>query len=191
MVSGSPAQVAGVGRGDSVSADLRRVAQDALQDAAGYEVVCSLSPAVFTTHSGQFTAWGAPEVAVGAGNHLPELIARYLIGGGEVRSVRDQLLPLNPAVTTVLVLDGSYGLGLNAPGYLIDGALDAHDWCVNVLTGTATATTRSGEELIAAGVHTPHLWLELATCNICAAQLHMVDTSLGVGRFVATLEVAA
>lgn len=188
VVSGSPAQVPGVGRGDGAAADLVAATVQALGETGPVEIVCERSTHTYTAHTGSFAAWGAPEVTVSGGNHLPELIARYLVGECPVYNVRETILPLNPAVTTVLVLDGSIGLTLKAPGYLLEDAPWAHEWCLSVLAGTAQPT--DVEHLVSAGVGEPHLWLELAGLHVVSSSIVAVDTSLGVGRYVAALAVA-
>lgn len=187
VVPGSPAMVAEVSPADEVSAHLRATARELLADQTRpIDIVGSQDSRWRTELTGSFRAWGA-DVTVGGGNHLAELVARYLLGPAEstVRMVRSALRPLDPAALTVLVLDGSAGLTARAPLALIDGAPAAHEAMCEFLSGTGALP----DQLAAYGVIEPDLWEELATCEPTQAQLIAHDSTLGVGRFIAAWQV--
>lgn len=140
---------------------------------------------------GSFRAWGAPQVTVGKGRFLPELVQRYALAEDAARvvAVRDTLGEPDPEVLTIVAVDGSAGLTPRAPLALLDEAPQAHEWCRAVLGGEDVAGVMDGASLSTAGVIEPDLWLELAALSPRHAQVHSADVSLGVGRFVAGWEL--
>lgn len=185
IVPGSPALVAELSPADEAGARLRGAVRGLVAgEDRPIDVVASHDPRWHTAHTGSFRAWGAG-VTVGGGNHLPELVARYLLGPAEnrVRNVRDVLQPLDPGALTVLVLDGSAGLTSRAPLALVDGALEAHEAMRAFLGGKAELP----EDL--PGVIEPELWRQLAELTPSKARLVDHDATLGVGRFVAAWQV--
>ena len=141
----------------------------------------------YTARTGSLGAWGAPLVRRDVGNYLPELVQRSIVDV-PVRAVRGSLQRPDPEALTLLALDGSAGLTARAPLALLDGAAEADAWCRALLSGEAPEPW-SSEDLRAAGVLEPELWLELAGFPVVDAELLDVDTTTGVGRYLARLTV--
>lgn len=179
IVPGSPALIAELGRGDEASRELERAARGATAgDTRPVDIVCRMGPDTYTAHTGTFAAWGAPQVDVGGGNHLGELIVRYLLGPRKYRPARAHVAPLDPAALTVVVADGPAGLTARAPLALVPGAPAVHE----ALRGFV-ATGRGC-------VDKQMLWEELALLDVTRARLLASDDTLGVGRYVGAWEVA-
>lgn len=158
------------------------------------ELVGSQDPRWETAVVGSFQAWGAPQVSVGMGHYLPELVQRYALGvrAQDVFSVRAELGEPNPQALTLLALDGSAGLTARAPLSLLDGAQETDAWCRSVLSAQESATLAppmDEKALLKAGVIEPSLWLELTQLRPQSAELIDADTTLGVGRYVAGWEI--
>lgn len=153
------------------------------------EIVGSRDERWRTAHEGSFAAWGAPQVTVGGGSHLPELVARYVLGEtiGVVGS-RANIAPLSPGSLTVVVVDGPAGLTSRAPLSLVDGAPEAHASILEFLAGRGRVDV---DKLGTASVIEPSLWRELAALDVVRAELIDSDDSLGVGAYVAAWEVRA
>lgn len=193
IMPGSPALIGGLAPADTAGAQLlcqvRALFSEYLSGGeTPVELVGSRADAWYTAHTGSLRAWGAPQVQVGGGNHLPELLQRYALGafGHRVRAVGENLSSISPGVLTVVALDGSTGLTPRAPSSLLDGAAGVDQWCRALLSGSQPGTRAAGE-LIDAGVREPHLWLELLRLSerVRSAELVAADTSHGVGRYVA------
>lgn len=162
-----------------------------LVDAAGarpIHLVGSRSPRWETGAAGSFRAWGAPQVEVGTGRHLPELVQRHVLGerADRIGSVRGELGVPDPAALTLVAVDGSAGLTPRAPLTLLERGPEADQWCRDLLTGNGTTDSGFLEE---AGVLEPELWRELATLSPQRAELVEADTSHGVGRYVAAWQI--
>ncbi|WP_051866785.1 hypothetical protein [Corynebacterium atypicum] len=144
-----------------------------------------------TEHTGSFAAWGAPQVQVDAGNYLAELVCRYVLGQHteRIRRVSSCLDAVDPAALTIVSVDGSAGLTSKAPLSLIPTAADSHRWCTDLLAGRA-CPPRSERWLRDAGVVEPRLWCELQGLKRVRGELIAADTSTGVGRYLALIEVA-
>lgn len=160
---------------------------------AGIDIVGSQDARWYTARTGDFGAWGAPEVKVGGGNHLAELVARFMLQGVEAAqglsiTSRGTLGTLNPDALTVVCLDGSAGLNVRAPLTLLEQGPWAHQWCTEMAAGRQPAAP-AADRLREAGVIEPDLWLELAGIAPRTAQLLAADDSLGVGRYAALWEV--
>lgn len=183
VVPGSPAVVQELAPGDSAGAKIRRVVKS-LVSGAPLHVVGSSDPRWRTTHAGSFRAWGAP-VSVGGGRDLSELVARYLVG--DVAEFRPSIQPVDPAAQTVVVLDGPAGLTARAPLSLLPHARRVHEQLQGLLRGEQVGLNE--DELRAAGVIEPKLWLELARLRPTSAQLLLADDTHGVGRYVAAWKV--
>ncbi len=192
VMSASPAQVRDLAPGEDASAELaRRTAELAARLAGGarpVELVASRDERWRTGHAGSFRAWGAPQVDVGEGNHLPELVARHVLRGLEISSVRPRLGNVNPRALTVVVADGSAGMTARAPLALLDGAEDAHRALLALLAGSGLDLT--AEELADAGVIEPEPWLDLTALTPVEASVEYSDTHLGVGRYLAAWRIA-
>lgn len=204
VISSSPALVQELAPGDEAGARLldraRELVDQALQQRQQttgsrpvIELVGSADPRWHTQLSGSFRAWGAPEVSVGQGHHLPELVSRYVLAGraAHITTSRDRLGTPDPEVLTVVAVDGSAGLTERAPLALLDAAGWADQWCSALLDhgpdpSTATPTAAA---LRAAGVLEPELWLELADLKPARTTLLAHDTTLGVGRYIAGWEL--
>lgn len=194
VMPGSPALVPELSPGDEAGAGLLRALQALLIDAAAdqrrIELVGSRDRAWYTALAGSLQAWGAPEVNVGVGHHLPELVQRYALGeaAAQVVGVREYLGQLDPTVLTIIAVDGSAGLAPRAPLTDLPTAPAVDQWCRAVLSGQRPAV-RSAEELRAAGIIEPDPWLKLATLHPKSAELIQADTTLGVGRYLAGWEI--
>ncbi|AGF72687.1 hypothetical protein [Corynebacterium halotolerans] len=197
VMPAGPALVRELAPADSVGEQLL-AAVSTLVDAAlsadparTVELVGSRDPRWETGLTGSFAAWGAPQVQVGAGTHLPELVQRYALGGwtGRIADTRANLQEIKPHALTVVAVDGSAGLTQRAPLALIDAAAEADEWCRDVLSGTRPGREMDPASLRGAGVLEPDLWLELAALRPRRARLLAADTTLGVGRYVAAWEV--
>lgn len=196
VLPGSPALVRELSPADDAGGRLLAGARELLAAALGgdsarpVELVGSRAPRWRTGQAGSFAAWGAPQVTVGQGHHLPELVQRYVLGAEARRvvSARGTLGKLNPEAVTVVALDGSAGLTARAPLALIEGAAEADVWCRALLAGTPAVIPREIELtawLSVRGVLEPELWAELAELRPAHAELKLADASLGVGRYIA------
>lgn len=172
------------------TAGQRMVAQlRSLVDATGdrpVHLVGSRSPRWETGVEGSFRAWGAPQVQVGAGHHLPELVQRYMLGerATRVTEVRADLGQPDPEALTLVALDGSAGLTERAPLALLPQAAAADTWCRDLLAGREV-----GELPPESGILEPELWLELAALAPRRAELVDSDIGHGVGRYVAAWQI--
>ncbi|RNE49749.1 hypothetical protein C5L39_02930 [Corynebacterium alimapuense] len=164
---------------------------DALPSATPIDLVGSRASRWITKREGSFGAWGAPEVNVGKGHHLPELIQRYALGkrAEQVEQVRGQLGQPRPGVLTLVAIDGSAGLTPRAPLALLDQAPEVDHWCRQLLAGQLPEIAHNAASLSDAGIIEPELWLELASLQPQRAELINADISLGVGRYVARWEI--
>ncbi|WP_087118259.1 hypothetical protein [Corynebacterium urinipleomorphum] len=188
VVPGSPALVAELAPQDTPGHAMVCAVRDLVaQDARPIHIVGSRDARWRTELTGSFAAWGAPQVTVGGGNFLAELVARYCLGDAEagVEASRVALAPLDPDALTVVVLDGSAGLTPRAPLALIDGANRAHEQMADFLAGRGDLPGSLEEH----GVVEPELWHELASLRPSRCELVAQDASLGVGRFVAVWQV--
>lgn len=183
IVPGSPALVAELGRGDAASRELERAARAAAAgDIRPVDIVCDMGPDTFTARTGTFAAWGAPQVDVGGGNHLGELVARYLLGPREYRPARARVAPLDPSALTVVVADGPAGLTARAPLAFVPGDPAAHE--------ALRRFVATGRGFVRGGVDKHMLWEELSLLDVTQAHLIASDDTLGVGRYVGAWEVA-
>lgn len=197
IMPGSPALVSELAPLDTAGAHLLEQVRDLFDDHLGttdtpVDLVGSRAPGWYTEHRGSFRAWGVPQVQLGGGHHLPELVQRYALGRFEdrVRGVRDNLASISTDALTVVAVDGSTGLTQRAPSSLVEGASEVDGWCRALLGGQQVAG-RTAQELIDAAVREPQLWLELAglASRVETAELIAADTSHGVGRYVAVWTV--
>lgn len=197
MMPAGPALVTELAPGDTTGArllaEVRKIISSTPAGTA-IELVGSRATRWQTAVAGSFQAWGAPQVSVGAGHYLPELVQRYALGARaqDIVSVRAELGQPNPDALTLVALDGSAGLTARAPLSLLDGAQESDAWCRSVLSaqGSATLTPPMDEkDLFKAGVLEPSLWLELTQLRPQSAELFAADTTLGVGRYVAGWEI--
>ncbi|KGF25090.1 hypothetical protein CJ203_07090 [Corynebacterium tuscaniense] len=189
IIPGSPALVPELAPRDDAGRKLVSAIRALIEnDARPIHIVGSRDSRWYTQHTGSFAAWGAPQVNVGRGNYVAELVARYCFGPAVARVTdsRGTLKPFDPEVLTIVVLDGSAGLTQRAPLALIEGAEATHEQMARFLDGKATLP----KDLAKHGVIEPALWEELAAQPAKNEQLIVADASLGVGRFVATWEVA-
>lgn len=121
-VPASPAVVPALAPRDPAGLLIRQAVVRALKDIGASTARISFTPRPeeYTRHTGRFTAWGDPRTDVRAGNYLPELVARYLLGLGGVEVSDD-------AELTVVPFDGSLGLTPRAPKALLPGAREEHE----------------------------------------------------------------
>ncbi len=197
VMPAGPALVRELAPADSVGEQLLKAAST-LIDAAlagrpgwGIDLVGSRNPRWETGLTGSFAAWGAPQVNVGAGVHLPELVQRYLLGerAEQIADTRDTLGNIRDDALTLVAVDGSAGLTARAPLALLDTAAQADRWCRAILAGNTPAVALDATALRAAGILEPDLWLELAAARPRSARLLAADTTHGVGRYVAAWEI--
>ncbi|WP_342319899.1 hypothetical protein [Corynebacterium mayonis] len=186
IMPGAPALVAELAPAHGPAEKLRQAVRSAAQGWQVVEIVGSRDPRWLTSHEGSFAAWGAPQVRVGGGSYLPELVARYVLGAVHVLDSRAHIGSLNPDALTVVVADGPAGLSPRAPLAFIDEAFAAHRDIQSFLAG---GDLHNPQSLAAAGVVEPELWAELARLNPSKAEVLAVDNSLGVGAYVAAWEV--
>lgn len=184
----SPALVPELAPADGAARQLLRVARRALArySPSRIDVVGSLDDRWRTSRTGSFRGWGAPQITVAGGEHLAELIARYVLGPElerRIGSVRERF-ERPGADLTIVVTDGSAGMTARAPLALLEGAEAADQWCRGVLSGEQVHA-RSVAELHAAGVADGALWAELASVEKHLPELLAADTSTGVARYVA------
>ncbi|GAB3708351.1 hypothetical protein [Corynebacterium nasicanis] len=187
VMPASPAMVAELAPRDVVGArTVSRLRSLIDASAAPIHLVSSRDPRWETGVEGSFRAWGAPDVTVGEGRFLPELVQRYVLGesAARVTEVRTQLGDINPEALTLVAVDGSAGLTERAPLALLPQAADADAWCRAVLAGE-----QAGELPADGGILEPGLWLELAARQPRRAELLLADTTHGVGRYVAAWQI--
>ncbi|MDO5669511.1 MAG: hypothetical protein Q4G50_05860 [Corynebacterium sp.] len=187
VMPGSPSLVHELAPRDTVGA--RMVARlRSLIDAscAPIHLVSSRAARWETGVEGSFRAWGAPQVQVGTGRFLPELVQRYVLGEAALRvaSVRGQLDEIEPAALTIVAVDGSAGLTERAPLALLPGAARADAWCRAMLAGQPP-----GELPAESGIIETQLWEELAALRPHNAELLEADSTHGVGRYVAAWQI--
>lgn len=189
IIPGSPALLPELAPHDTASRQLAHLLQQRCAQLSGpVEVVCSRDQRWFTAHTGSFRAWGAPEVNVGEGNYLGELVARYFLGDVPIHSVRDTIGRPSEAHLTCVVIDGPAGLTERAPLALLPGAVEQHQQCKRLLSGESTEAFDT-QSLLHSGICEPQLWRELAGLKPSVAQLLAADDALGVGRYIATWKV--
>ncbi|AZA11607.1 hypothetical protein [Corynebacterium gerontici] len=199
VVSGSPAQVRGLGVGDNASTELAAqsiaLLTQAVQSPSPVAIVCSHDNRWYTRHAGSFRSWGAANTSVGAGHHLGELVARWLLqqSSESAQHPMPEVLSqdsLSGHPTQIVVLDGSAGLSPKAPLAEVPGADEAHEWCTALLAGEGPGSVEK-QWLQERGVIEADLWLELEA-EIAqrgwSGGLYWSDMSLGVGRYVARWE---
>ncbi|AEX44450.1 hypothetical protein CDHC01_1389 [Corynebacterium diphtheriae HC01] len=169
-------------------------------------IIFSLRDAEYTAHTGSFRAWGGRKTAVSAGNYLPELVVRFLIGRYLEHNSNVEVLTgsglrdAKPNELIVYAVDGPAALTQRAPLGFNPKAAEFHDAIVNCLSQasnndtveptwlqSATKTT-SKDDLLRAGVVNPSQWLELFQYSYSSVQLLLSDSTLGVGRYVALLQ---
>lgn len=153
---------------------------------APIHLVGSRDPRWETGVEGSFRAWGAPEVTVGEGCFLPELVQRYVLGeaASRVVSVRGEIGDVEPEALTVVAVDGSAGLTQRAPLALLPGAARADEWCRTILSGES-----AGDLPADSGILEPDLWHDLAALRPARAELLESDITHGVGRYVAAWRI--
>lgn len=189
----SPALVPELGRGDADSADLLASVRALIDAVCATHPVASISllgnvdPRNFTAHTGSFRAWGAPAVEVGAGNHLAELVGRYIVGDRdiEVKARRE----LGDSADLVLYgIDGPAALSDRAPLTLLPGAPQRHQWCQELLAGGDVEWPMDQEELVADGIVEADMWWALRGLRPTGARVVHASAAHGVGRYVALWE---
>ena len=182
IVPGSPALVQELSLANAASHHLTRTIRDtvldAVPDGVPVDIVCPLDEDTYTAHTGSLRAWGAPQVQVGGGNHLGELVVRYVLGDRDYRPAREKIGQLDPEALTVVVVDGPAGVTPRAPLALVPGARETHEELQAFIAGNAPLPPLEG------GVLKPELWYELAALSPVEQTLLAADDSLGVGRYV-------
>ncbi|MEJ6012481.1 hypothetical protein WG936_01320 [Corynebacterium sp. H127] len=186
----SPALVPELGIGDADSARLLRSIRELIDATSAAYPVTSISlvgsrdPRSYTAHTGRFRAWGAPQCNVGAGNHLAELVQRYVLKGCELPITVGESVAITTDTLVLYALDGPAGLSAAAPLALLPGAQQRHEWCLKVLRGGAVAWPSSAE-LRADGIVEPATWLALRELKPAHAEVVASSQAHGVGRYVA------
>lgn len=189
----SPALVPELGRGDADSAALLASARTLIDDIRANHPVASISllgsvdPRNYTAHTGSFRAWGAPDVTVGVGNYLAELVQRYVLGDApEPIQVVDSWP--DHADLLLVGIDGPAGLSERAPLSLIPSARERHQWCMDLLSGKDVTWPESVAELEQDGIVEPQLWWLLKDFIGQGCHVEMASEEHGVGRYVAMWE---
>lgn len=195
FIPGSPALIEPLAAADAPSRRLAEAARSTAllrsdEAAAAVDIVCSMDQAAYTAWTGSLRALGAPQVNVGGGNYLGELVTRYLLGERNYRATREHIAPVDPAALTVVVIDGPAGLTPRAPLAMIDSGPKMHQ-LLRQLIATGTSEGLTHEELAQSGVCEPQRWLELAQLDVAHACLLDDDATLGVGRYVGEWEINA
>lgn len=200
IMPGSPALIPELGpKDDKLRPILGKLIHTLHADPRPRHLIGSRDPRWHTTLTGSLRAWGDTSgINVRAGNFLPEILQRRLLGPalGEVTSIRDTLGRPDPEALTIICVDGSAGLTPRAPLTLLETALPTHQWCCGLLGDHGMPHQKvqhaSAQELSRAGIIEPALWLELAAL---APNYHRsllaTDTDTGVGRYIATWEAIA
>lgn len=197
FIPGSPALIPELSPHDLPSRRLldtavELIAQLHQQQPRAIHVVSSQDKRWYTAHAGSFRAWGAPQVHLGQGNFLGELISRYILQAAgvpesDIVECRSEIGEIDANALTIVVLDGSAGLTARAPLALLETAAQADQWCQQVLRGQAEQV--DAQKLVDAGVIEPQLWLDVAHHKPEKAELIDSDASLGVGRYIAAWKV--
>ncbi|AKN77242.1 hypothetical protein HO100_06095 [Corynebacterium ulcerans] len=201
IIPSSPALVSELSP-DAASSALRECARYMIEDLSptSIDIVGTCDTNFRTNIEGSFKAWGAPQVNVGKGFYLPELIARYVAGPFiednptvDVSEIRPRLGKPRGGTLTIVVVDGSAGLTERAPLALLDAGEETHQLMEKLLAGGPHALHDGAEKekfnaLLTpenGGVVHPDLWHEVSELEVEEAFLALSDSSLGVGRFVA------
>lgn len=147
----------------------------------------------YTALPGSFGAWGAPDVSVEHGHHLPELVARFLVReagwcGPLTAGDVPEFLEVGDDEVVVYMLDGPAGLGAHAPLADIPSARERHTWCQRVLSGDFVPWPANMTGLTRDGIVQPEPWWTLQDVSPVGARLVHVDDEHGVGRYVAVWE---
>lgn len=184
IMPGAPLMVPELAGGDeaaamlrgAVAGTLRGVLDRAAQAGAGAPLIVRRpDDRLATGRTGTLAAWGA-DVRVGAGNHLPELLARWalraagaperVVAGAEAVAVLPD--PWEHDGPLLVVADGPAALTDRAPLTLLDGAQEVDDACAEIAGGRRAA---EGEALLAelgpaaldrVGLYCAGLWQDLA-----------------------------
>lgn len=189
----SPSLVPELGRGDSDSADLLSAARTLIDDLRAQHPVASISllgsvdSRNYTEHTGSFRAWGAPDVTVGEGNYLAELVQRYVL--------RDCDLPIrtvesltDPSDLVLYGIDGPAALSERAPLSFLPAAPARHQWCNELLSGEEIDWPAEAAALAADGIIEPEMWWLLKDIRPHGARVVRTSDAHGVGRYVAVWE---
>lgn len=189
----SPALVPELGQGDAASSELRNLVRSLIDDTlARYQVtsislIGSRSTKTYTSLSGSFAAWGAPQVSVGEGNYLSEMVMRSVVGSRELSITVSEDLDQDNALI-IYGLDGPAGLDTKAPLSLIPGSRSRHQWCQAVLAGQEVSWPADVVDLLEDGIVEPEPWWKLRHCCPRGARLVAQSDAYGVGRYVAFWE---
>ncbi|QYH19611.1 hypothetical protein JKI95_11515 [Corynebacterium aquatimens] len=193
LIPGSPALVAELSPAHAPSRRIAEAVRHAAElarnmyGASPVDIVCPCGERDYASRTGTFAAWGAPQVDVGGGNYLGELLTRYLLGERTYRPARETLAPLDPGALTVVVVDGPAGLTPRAPLAFIESAPGIHEALKHFIE---TGRDLPGAAALAqAGVDKHEPWEALAALNPVRAELVDADDTLGVGRYVGLWEV--
>ncbi|MBZ8177976.1 hypothetical protein GP475_06950 [Corynebacterium poyangense] len=200
IMPGSPALIAQLAPADAAGQQLARALEDCLREEHRafpkrlIHLVGSRDSRWYTRHKGSLRAWGAmpgtPEAE--DGHYLAEIIQRIFLGPlaeQRVSASRSHLRPLDPNALTLVAVDGSAGLTPRAPLAMLSESSWADRWCQMVVSDPTQVPTTTAQELKAAGVIEPDLWLELADIRPTKSQLLAADTSTGVGRYLGAWEI--
>lgn len=215
LIPGTPLIVPDFSGDDDTAARLRQRVHDAagrvMGDAgpAAPRIACTLDDRDRTAHTGSLRAWG-PDVRVGGGNHLPELVARHVAAafghrGDGIDAATRLPDPLGPDDRPIIaVADGPAALTDRAPLTLLPGAREIDDVCASIAAGEFGEDREPGADPFGAfdpatleevGLYTAGMWRELAAFGAALARdaarftaSAWRDSSLGVGYHVAVWE---
>lgn len=217
LIPGAPLLVPELSGADPAAARLRAACVAAagavLADGPRPLIVRRPDDRFATTHTGSFRAWGA-DVDVAGGNHLPELVARWVIGAagrdaGDVDlaaqlpdpfDFRDVTVDGEPR-PIVVVAEGPAALTARAPLTLLDGAQRIDDICAAIAAGDDAALAEGSDPFgdvgpsacAEVGLGTVGVWQDLAAFGAAlrmdardfTAHATYRDASHGVGYHVA------
>lgn len=227
LIPGAPLLIPELSGGDEVAANLRAAvltaAREVISGAKSDALTESESgsfPIVFvyrpddqfrTSHTGSFRAWGT-DISVGYGNHLPELVARWVLREAgcdasflaQAESLAQFPDPwtLDPNAVVVAIADGPAALNVDAPLSLLPHAREIDAVC-STIGGCDSSVLEFGTDpfgefgpttCASVGLYTAGIWQDITafgaelyddpTSQLSGAEKYHCDT-YGVGYHVA------
>lgn len=217
LIPGAPLLVPELAGADPAAARLRAAcvaaARAVLADGPRPLIVRRPDDRFATARTGSFRAWGA-DVDVAGGNHLPELVARWVIGAagrgpGDADAVAQMPDPFDFEGVSVggeprpivVVAEGPAALTARAPLTLLDGAQGIDDICAAIAAGDGAALAEGHDPFgdvgpsacAEVGLGTVGVWQDLAAFGAqlrldatdFTAEARYRDATHGVGYHVA------
>ncbi|MFD5867138.1 hypothetical protein ACFWGD_00800 [Corynebacterium sp. NPDC060344] len=187
LIPGAPLLVPELSGADAGAAELRAAVRAAVSRVLGAEsgdgagrsrpvIVRRPDDRFATSHAGSFRAWGAG-VEVGGGHHLPELVARWVIGDAgwdpadvDVTAQLPDPFDADATGPIVIVAEGPSALTARAPLTLLPDAEPIDDACAAIAEGRFGGDPghdpfgEFGPNLCdSVGLHTMGVWQDLAS----------------------------